>query len=56
MKLRVTPRLFKIKKLSSIDRGIAIPTNKALRRPKKKVSTSTTRMIPKMMEFSSSPT
>ena len=39
-------------KLINIDNGMAIPTNKALRKPKKKRSTKTTKITPKMMLFS----
>ena len=54
MKFRVTPIEFSMKKLKSILKGIAIPTNKAFLKPKKKVKTRTTSKTPKMMEFSNS--
>ena len=43
-------------KLSSMLMGMAMPTNTALRRPRKNMSTPTTSSTPKMMEFSSSST
>ena len=45
----------KMKKLKSMDNGMAMPTKSALRKPKKNISTKTTSNTPKMMEFSNSP-
>ncbi len=49
---RVMPMEFNIRKDISIDIGMAIPTNNAFRNPRKNSKTPTTRMIPKMIEFS----
>ena len=54
--LRVTPRKLNIINDNSIDNGIAIPTNNAFLKPKKKYSTSTTKITPKTMLFSKSDT
>jgi len=40
----------------NIDMGIAKPTNKALRNPKKNISTVTTNRMPKMMLLTRSST
>ena len=56
MVFKVTPRKLKIIKDSSIERGMAIPTNNAFLKPKKKYSTATTKMIPSTMLFSKSAT
>ena len=48
----VMPTSCKILNDSSIDRGMARPTKKALRTPMKNNSTSTTKSNPKMMLFS----
>ena len=39
-------------KLINMERGMAMPTNKALRSPKKKSNTKTTKITPKMILFS----
>ena len=36
----------------NMDKGIATPTNKAFLNPKKNNKTATTKMTPKMIEFS----
>ena len=54
--LRVTPINPKIVNDKNMDNGIAIPTNKALRNPRKNYSTVITSMIPKIMLFSKSET
>jgi len=36
----------------NMDKGIATPTNRAFLSPKKNSKTATTKMTPKMMEFS----
>ena len=51
MVLNVTPKEFKIKKLMNMESGMATPTNKAFRSPRKNNSTPTTNSTPKMMEF-----
>jgi len=53
---RVMPIALKMKKLINIDSGMAIPTKRALRNPKKNIKTNTTSNIPKMIEFSRSAT
>ena len=40
----------------NMDMGMAKPTNRALRNPRKNIRTVTTRMIPKMMLFTRSST
>ena len=49
--LNVTPSEFRMRKLMNMDSGMATPTNKALRKPRKNNNTPTTRRTPKMMEF-----
>ena len=53
---KVTPRKLKIIKDSNIERGMAIPTNSAFLKPKKKYRTATTKIIPSTMLFSKSAT
>ncbi len=54
--LSVTPKALRMIKDKNIDSGMAIPTNKALRKPKKNINTPTTKIIPKIMLFSRSET
>ena len=37
-----------------MDKGMADPTKSAFRKPMKNINTKTTKIIPKMMEFSKS--
>ena len=48
----VTPKALSIINDISIERGIATPTKSAFLKPKKNNKTPTTKIIPKMMEFS----
>ena len=45
----------KTKKLNNMESGMAIPTKRALRKPKKNIRTKTTNKTPNKMEFSNSP-
>ena len=49
---RLTPAEFNKIKDKNIENGIAIPTNNAFLRPRKKSKTNTTNITPKTMEFS----
>jgi hypothetical protein len=50
----VYPKKDNIIKDINIDMGIANPTNKAFLKPKKNIRTVTTRITPKMIEFTNS--
>ena len=52
MTFRVIPIELRIRKDMSIERGMATPTNNAFLNPKKNSNTPTTRIIPRIIEFS----
>jgi hypothetical protein len=54
IKLSVIPKESSTKKEINMDNGMAEPTKSAFRKPMKNINTKTTRMIPKIMEFSKS--
>ena len=54
--LNVMPRALRIMNDINIESGMATPTNRALRNPRKNNKTPTTSKTPKMMEFCNSST
>ena len=54
IKFKEMPRASRIRKEINMDKGMADPTKRAFRKPIKNINTKTTRMIPKIMEFSKS--
>ena len=49
--LKVMPKAFRMAKLKNMDSGMATPTKRALRSPRKKSRTPTTSRTPRMMLF-----